>query len=999
MLRDILRNLLMPAPTQFQERGGAIPPGGLTWEELTGPNVDILERMVPGTPLTQFDVRDIGEGTPQWEPGPIPDPFIDPRTPFTQSLDQANLQQQQAIQQRNRSMNALVLKDLLNKQALEQQSAQQDALNLDEEIKALQLSIGGIREQERQMPRHPSQRPALTPEQQQLDALTTQRDNRLRDEFLGQMRDTWKRGGYAALQGVMNTLAPHQVVPVGSPEHEAWQQRRDVAIPDPLTPPEPRPLLDPNDPRNVFSSRNILDPEGAPDFPEAIARAQSYLPVTPYEHGGDLAAELVVWMLPLMPQKLKTAAAMQKWVPKFGEAVAEQVARKPNIVAQGLPPWAREWVPTAAGTAGAAQNITVDALDAILKSTFLEYTPEETGWATGANVLMGMGIRGTWKHLRNKQQRRDQALAELFEEARRVDSIALADNYIVMKRADLADDIATGRKPPGSKLDPKDIEEAAKIRAGDPLVRRGLRTKASTIADLGVHDDLSAIYGQASFNLRQVDDQIRKLLQWADMNVGPLPVKGSSSIIAQLENLQAHFATKNVGTHAAVTPKGPTVARTAVREPSLQSIKNFRIADLELDNEIVRLWASASEKEIIGSMQFRTGQASHDVRRKLFNEIKNRAWEGREKNLTPPGRVSPDEPVGAGLKLLFEKNPEVYADLGATQDQLSKLLTRVRTHRSGNFGGMAPPGSLLPSDLREINTLFNKFRSFEQTVANFPQANPEFYAAASHAMRKALNEMRPPPNYTGGPPPDLTFKRWGHRSTERAPQVGVPRAGYTPERINVAAEAGPPTRGAWDTAAVTETSSPLGQQFDYLMADASNYLKLMEDIEKKIYSGGWTGNVRTEVAGLLGDAPQAATAGAAVLTGRDFLALRVGIMKALGRSTLTDSQKLAQASRWSAQMAATRTGSELRGKLPIGGRSLLAGGASVYGVDRQAVAPIPRIEVPEITQPAPPSAAALRLQEIKAERKKFIEALTEDGVPLDEAHRLWIARSRIDAQQ
>jgi hypothetical protein len=260
-------------------------------------------------------------------------------------------------------------------------------------------------------------------------------------------------------------------------------------------------------------------------------------------------------------------------------------------------------------------------------------------------------------------------------------------------------------------------------------------------------------------------------------------------------------------------------------------------------------------------------------------------------------------------------------------------------------------------------------------------------------MRKALNEMRPPPNYTGGPPPDLTFKRWGHRSTERAPQAGVPRAGYTPERINVAAEAGPPTRGAWDTAAATETSSPLGQQFDYLMADASNYLKLMEDIEKKIYSGGWTGNVRTKVAGLLGDAPQAATAGAAVLTGRDFLALRVAIMEALGKSTLTDPQKLRQVSRMSARMAATRTGSELRGKLPLN-RSLLAGGASVYGVDRQAVAPIPRIEVPEIIQPTPPSAAALRLQELTAQRKKFSEALRARGVSEQEILRQWNARQR-----
>jgi len=173
--------------------------------------------------------------------------------------------------------------------------------------------------------------------------------------------------------------------------------------------------------------------------------------------------------------------------------------------------------------------------------------------------------------------------------------------------------------------------------------------------------------------------------------------------------------------------------------------------------------------------------------------------------------------------------------------------------------------------------------------------------------------------------------------------------------------------------------------------------KLMEDIEKKIYSGGWTGNVRTQVAGLLGDASQTATAGAAVLTGRDFLAMRVAILQVLGKSGLTDPQTLKKVSRMSARMAATRTGSELRGKLPIGDRSLLAGGVSVYGVDRQAVAPIPRIEVPEITQPT--SEALIKSKATATALNDFYAQLRERGVPDQEISRQWRARQTIDFER
>ena len=973
MLRDILRNLLMPAPTQFQERGG-VPAGALTQWDVPGTEVRVPGSSGQVSPETVFVLRDLMREAPQWEPGVIPDPSVAQAAELA-AIQPEYLQHQQAIQQRNRSMNALVLKDLLNKQALEQQSAQQDALNLDEQIKALEMSIGGIREQERGMPTNPSRRAAPTPEQEQLDALKKQRSDRQLGEFFSQIPQTLGRAGMALGQGVMETLAPYQRVPVGSPEHEAWQQRRDVAIPDPLTPPEPWPLLDPNDPRSSFSRRNILDPEGAPDFPATIAFAQRLLPVTPYEHGGDLAAELLVWMLPLVPPSLRTPQAMQKWVPKFSDSIGKFFKK-----------------PTVEGTAVGVHNITVDALDAIIKSAFLEYTPEETQFVTGANVLFGAGIRGTWRTVRNRQLRRNQQLQEVFAEAGQVQQAMQADDYIARAKSHLAEDIRAGRKPAGSELDPGVIEEATRIRAQDPLTRRGTRTKAATVAEQGL-GDYPFIYTQSAYNLRQADDQVTELLTWADDNVGPIPVEGSAAILKHLEELQGHFA--NLGV-ARPLVKAPTVARTAVIEPGQQSIKNFTWANLTPDNEIVRLWALPSEKALIGSEAFQLGNVSNRVRQQLFAKIKDRALTGHaDPKVVPPGRAvtQPASLVDSeGLALLAQQNPAVYKELGQTANELVELLGRLRTHRAGNFG-IAPPGSLLPTDLHEIKTLFNRFRSFEQTIDNFPRAAPELYDNAAIEIRKAITALDPP-----GQPPNLAFGRTVNRSTELAPQTNLPKTGESVQQINVADRAGPRLRGAWEEA-VPDTPASLGQQYDYLMADMQNYLKLMEDIEKKTYSGQWgeADGLRTMLDTMFGDKAQAATGAAAIMSGRDFLAMRVAILQALGGGKQTFSQKLASAtSGWggSGQLADIRRISELRGKLPIGDRSLLASGASVYGVDRQAVSPIPRIEVPEITQPASPSAAALRLQELTAQRKKFSEALRARGVSEQEILRQWNARQR-----
>lgn len=779
-LLNTLRNLLMPAPNQFQERGGA-PAGALTQWDVPGTEVRVPGSSGQVSPETVFVLRDLMREAPQWEPGVIPDPSVAQgqelaSREFNQRVD-ARMQESQ-----QQAASAMLLKSLLDKNAMEEEARREDAMNLDQQLQGLEAAFAPGRAAELQSSRNT--RGGLvdpqTAEEERYRELLGQRSRRQLGEYFTGFGQKLGRGLMTVAQLPSQTISEHQPVPAGSPEYQAWQERVEAEAP---TLPhgdvaEHRPHLDPQDPRNpMLGYSNIMDPTGSPDFPQLIAFAERMKPETAPEHAGALYAEIVTWMAPILPAKFRTAASMEKWLPRLGRAI-ETHGYKPPLT--GPLPYPALSRPTATGAATTIANMGPDALDAILKSTFLEYSPEETQWATAANVGLGMGIRGWWRNTRYRQARRNEQLDEVFEESRRLTDQHSANEYIAMERSKLQEQIRLGQKPQGSTLPDDVLEQARLYRYGDPNVRPGIRSKGRVVAEMGLRsNEMADIYIQSLWNLRQVNTSIDDLLKYADETVGPLrDVRGADEILTHLETLSAKF--------------------NKFGDPAL---------------------AEAST-----------------------------------------------------MQDLLLKHPAAMEELGQSRNALTKLIATIKER------------GLLPSSLRDVNTLFNKFRTFTHTMDDMPQIDKEFFNDASISIRDALNNMDVPM-----PVREFAYFRGGHRTTEAAPQYPYgpgprPVDRYTPETIRPGEQAKPYPRAEWEGPAAPRVHGDqptVAEQFDYLMADASNYLHLMDDIEKKMMQQGYEGGLQRNLLKFFEDPGQMATTLAALATNRQFLALRATMIGTL----------------------------------------------------------------------------------------------------------------------
>ena len=108
---------------------------------------------------------------------------------------------------------------------------------------------------------------------------------------------------------------------------------------------------------------NFSDPEGNPDFPQIIDFVQGTIPETDFEQYGGAAADMMMWMVPFLPNKLRAPLEAAKW----GKNLMPLMV---NMLKRG----------------------TTEGMEAVLKSAFAGYSDEETEFIRNISIGFGLGM-------------------------------------------------------------------------------------------------------------------------------------------------------------------------------------------------------------------------------------------------------------------------------------------------------------------------------------------------------------------------------------------------------------------------------------------------------------------------------------------------------------------------------------------------------------------------------------------------------------------------------
>ena len=108
---------------------------------------------------------------------------------------------------------------------------------------------------------------------------------------------------------------------------------------------------------------NFSDPEGNPDFPQIIDFVQGTIPETDFEQYGGVAADMMMWMVPFLPNKLRAPLEAAKW----GKNLMPLMV---NMLKRG----------------------TTEGMEAVLKSAFAGYSDEETEFIRNISIGFGVGM-------------------------------------------------------------------------------------------------------------------------------------------------------------------------------------------------------------------------------------------------------------------------------------------------------------------------------------------------------------------------------------------------------------------------------------------------------------------------------------------------------------------------------------------------------------------------------------------------------------------------------